>query len=51
LRDPALAEIRKWAIEDFVNYLIFYMPTPAGVGIVRVLHRSRDWRQLLGLVE
>lgn len=29
--------------------LIFYMPPPSGVVIVRVLHGPRDWWSLLGL--
>ena len=50
LRSPALAGMRKWAVEGFANYLIFYLPKPSGVAIVRVLHHSQDWWQLLGLV-
>jgi toxin ParE1/3/4 len=46
---PALAGMRKWGIKDFDNYLIFYLPRPDGVSIVRVLHGSRDWWRLLGI--
>ncbi|HMS85239.1 MAG TPA: type II toxin-antitoxin system RelE/ParE family toxin [Nitrospira sp.] len=48
LRHPALAGIRKWRIKDFENHLIFYIPQPDGVTIVRVLHAARDWWSLLG---
>ena len=51
LRDPALSGMRKWGVEGFENYLIFYMPRSSRIEIVRVLHRSRDWWHLLGLVE
>lgn len=47
LRHPALASIRKWRINDFENHLIFYIPQPDGVTIVRVLHAARDWGSLL----
>ncbi|HMS83762.1 MAG TPA: type II toxin-antitoxin system RelE/ParE family toxin [Nitrospira sp.] len=49
LRHPDLAGIRKWRIKDFENHLIFYIPQPDGVTIVRVLHAARDWWSLLGL--
>ncbi|MBK9308394.1 MAG: XRE family transcriptional regulator [Nitrospira sp.] len=37
------------AITGFENHLIFYIPQPDGVSIVRVLHAARDWWSLLGL--
>ena len=46
---PALASLRKWRIKDFDNHLIFYLPRPDGVSIVRVLHAARDWWNLLGI--
>ncbi|MGB7183622.1 MAG: type II toxin-antitoxin system RelE/ParE family toxin [Burkholderiaceae bacterium] len=46
---PALAGLRKWAVHDFENHLIFYLPRPDGVSIVRVLHRSQDWWRTLAL--
>ncbi len=49
LQHPSLAGIRKWRIKDFDNQLIFYLPHPDGVSIVRVLHAARDWWSLLGL--
>ncbi|MFZ2650141.1 MAG: type II toxin-antitoxin system RelE/ParE family toxin [Burkholderiaceae bacterium] len=48
LRHPDLAGLRKWRVNDFDNYLIFYLPRPDGVSIVRVLHGARDWWSLLG---
>jgi toxin ParE1/3/4 len=42
LRHPELAGMRKWHINDFDNYLIFYPPRPDGVSVVRVLHSARD---------
>lgn len=42
LSHPALAGMRKWRINGFDNYLIFYLPRSDGVSIVRVLHASQD---------
>ena len=49
LRPPELAGLRKWRVKDFDNHLIFYLPHPDGVSIVRVLHAARDWWGLLGI--
>jgi len=49
LRHPDLAGLRKWRVNNFDNCLIFYLPHPGGVSIVRVLHAARDWWSLLGL--
>lgn len=49
LGHPDLATMRKWRITGFENHLIFYIPQPDGVSIVRVLHAARDWWSLLGL--
>lgn len=49
LRHPALVDLRKWRIKDFDNYLVFYLPYPDGVSIVRVLHAARDWWNLFGI--
>ena len=49
LRSSDLAGLRKWRVRDFDNYLIFYMPRPDGVSIVRVLYGSSDWWSLLGI--
>jgi toxin ParE1/3/4 len=45
-----LAGIRKWSVKEFDNHLIFYLPRPDGVSIVRVLHAAQDWWGLLGMV-
>lgn len=47
LTHPALAGLRKWSVKDFDTFLIFYLPRPDGVSIVRVLYASRDWWSLL----
>lgn len=49
VRDLALAGIRKWRVKDFNNHLIFYLPRPDGVSVVRVLHAGRDWWSFLGI--
>jgi toxin ParE1/3/4 len=49
LRPPELAELRKWRVKDFDNHLIFYLPRPDGVSIVRELHAAGDWWGLLGI--
>jgi toxin ParE1/3/4 len=49
LKHPELKGLRKWRISDFDNYMIFYMPRPDGISIVRVLHAARDWWGLLGI--
>ena len=49
LRRPELAELRKWRVAGFDNFLIFYLPRNDGISVVRVLQGSRDWWSLLGL--
>jgi toxin ParE1/3/4 len=49
LRRLALAELRKWRIREFDNFLIFYVPRTNGVSIVRVLYATQDWWQLFGV--
>lgn len=49
LQNPALQSMRKWHVKDFDNYLVFYLPRTDGVSIVRVLHATRDWWDLLGI--
>ena len=44
--DLPLAELRSFRVESFRRYLIFYRPTAPGVRIVRVLHTSRDFKNL-----
>ena len=49
LKPTELAGLRKWRVKDFDNFLIFYLPRPDGVSIMRVLHATRDWWGLLGI--
>lgn len=49
LRPPELAGLRKWQIDQFENFLVFYLPRPDGVSIVRILHAAQDWWGLLGI--
>ena len=37
-----LAKLRKWWVKDFNNHLIFNIPCPDGVSILRVLHAASD---------
>jgi toxin ParE1/3/4 len=37
LRSPKLAGSRKWRVSGFERFLIFYLPRPTGVSILRVL--------------
>jgi toxin ParE1/3/4 len=50
LRRSELAGIRKWQVKGFEKYLIFYLPRPRGVSIVRVLHAGQDWWSLRGIL-
>lgn len=40
-------QVRKWVVQPFPNYLLFYEERPEGVVIIRLLHGARD---LPGLV-
>jgi toxin ParE1/3/4 len=51
LQNPLLAGLRKWAVRDFGDQLIFYLPRSDGVSIIRVLHAARDWWTLLGMIK
>lgn len=51
LRPPELAGLRKWRVRDFDDHMIFYLPGPDGISVVRVLHAARDWYGLLGIGE
>lgn len=51
LQSPELAGLRKWRVRDFDSHLIFYLPRPDGISVVRVLHAARDWWGLLGMVD
>jgi toxin ParE1/3/4 len=49
MRRPELAQLRRWRIREFENFLIFYLPRSDGVSIVRVLYGTQDWWQLFGV--
>jgi len=49
LRDfdnPEWAELRSWPVKGFENFLIFYLPTPTGIDVVRVVHGAQDLRRV-----
>lgn len=37
-----LREMRRFPVRGFDKYLVFYLPRPTGVEVVRVLHGARD---------
>ena len=45
-KDSRLQNLRSWRIEGFENYLVFYIPTPLGIQILRVLHGAQDLEKL-----
>ncbi len=38
--------IRRWRVNDFENFLIFYRPIDDGIEVIRVLHGARDIESL-----
>jgi toxin ParE1/3/4 len=46
--DPALTGLRMWPVPNFRKHLIFYLPQPGGIEVVRVLHTARDVLNLFG---
>lgn len=49
LSRPELAGLRKWRVDEFDNFLVFYLPRHDGISVIRVLHAARDWWAVLGL--
>ncbi|MEK6746930.1 MAG: type II toxin-antitoxin system RelE/ParE family toxin [Pseudomonadota bacterium] len=49
LRHPVLQGLRKWHVNEFNKFLIFYLPRRKGVSIVRVLHAAQNWWTLLDI--
>ena len=49
LRRPELSGMRMWRVAEFEDTLIFYMPLKNGISVVRVLHATQDWWNLLAL--
>jgi toxin ParE1/3/4 len=45
-RDPALSDLRMHPVKGFPERLLFYLPLPDGVELVRVLHGRQDFARL-----
>ena len=45
-RKPELREVRRFPVNAFTRWLIFYRPSSEGIEVLRVIHSSRDWRRL-----
>jgi len=41
-RSAHLAEMRRWRVQGFENYLIFYRSVAGGIQVIRILHGARD---------
>jgi toxin ParE1/3/4 len=39
---PSLRGMRRFRVENFEDYLIFYRPVDRGIEVVRVIHGARD---------
>lgn len=50
LRHSELHGLRKWHVNEFNKFLIFYLTSSKGISIVRVLH-AQNWWSLLGIAE
>jgi toxin ParE1/3/4 len=44
--NPEWADLRAWPISGFENFLIFYLPTPTGIDVVRVIHGAQDLQRI-----
>ena len=40
-------QVRKWVVQKFPNYLLFYLEQPDGVVVIRLLHGARDLPPLI----
>lgn len=38
----SLEGLRRFPVHGFENHLIFYLPRPGGVEVIRILHGARD---------
>jgi toxin ParE1/3/4 len=47
-RNPSLKGLRSRTISGFRNYIIFFLPAPDGIEVIRVYHGARDIDRLLG---
>jgi toxin ParE1/3/4 len=37
-----LKGVRRFPVKDFENYLLFYLPRPNGIDVIRIFHGARD---------
>ena len=47
-QSPVLQGIRRWRVNRFTNYLIFYRERSNGIEVIRVLHGARDIDAIFG---
>ena len=47
-QSPVLQGVRRWRVNRFTNYLIFYRQRPEGIEVIRVLHGARDIDAIFG---
>jgi toxin ParE1/3/4 len=47
-RRAALRRVRRWPVEGFESWLIFYVPKRKGIEVVHIIHGARDIEGLLG---
>ncbi len=47
---PTCQNIRLWRVDGFSNYLVFYRVEGSTLKILRVLHGSRDYRNIMEMV-
>jgi toxin ParE1/3/4 len=45
--NPRLMGLRVARVRRFKNYVIFYLPIPEGIDVIRVLHAARDVKRVL----
>jgi toxin ParE1/3/4 len=45
-RSRHLEGIRRWRVNGFENFLVFYRPVDDGIEIIRILHGARDIESL-----
>lgn len=44
---PSLRGMRRFRVQNFEDYLIFYRPIDRGIEIIRVIHGTRDIEAIL----
>jgi toxin ParE1/3/4 len=47
IRNPAIEGLRIRPVQGFPDHLIFYIPREDAVEVIRVLHGSQAWLQIL----